>query len=96
VASVLWLPLTETFSLAVLLSLAQRRSLRWYAAAGIVGTVALLQCFTLFGECENSSRIPFAIMPLTLVVLSIVEILMREEFGANAWCCWQIATANGA
>ena len=48
---VLWLPLTETFSLAVLLSLAQWRSLRWYAAAGIVGTVALLQCFTLFGGC---------------------------------------------
>ncbi len=72
---VLWLPLTASCSLVVLLLLARRLGIRWPAVAGLMGGIALVQCVTLFGGCDSNSRIPLAIMPLVLVALSVTEIV---------------------
>lgn len=78
---VFWLPLTSVFSLALLLLLTRRLAIRWPATTGLIGWVTLIQCFTLFGGCDNNSRIPLTIMPLVLLTLSVT--IIANEKGAR-------------
>lgn len=97
---VLWLPLTSVISLAVVLLLARRLGIQWPVVTGMICGIAVVQCFTLFGGCDNNSRIPLAIMPLVLVALSVSAVLSERGWRfeplvslANRHGRWLLATS---
>ncbi len=97
---VFWLPLTSALSLAIVLLLVRRLGIHWPAVVGIICGIAVIQCFTLFGGCDNNSRIPLAIMPLVLVALSVSAVWSERGLRleplvslANRHGRWLLATS---